>query len=201
MEEYKPNSYKYQQEQREKKLVPEKKVESVVRSAAKTKKKSDFRKLADIFIPEDISSVKSYILMDVIIPAIKDGIEDIVHALLRGESGRSSRRSTVSKVSYDTKFKSAGDRRDYNTIHVRNGFDYDDIIFDNRGDAEAVLSAMDDIIDTFGVVSVGDLYDLAEVSTNNYTVNKYGWSDIRGANVIRVRDGYMIKLPKALPLN
>ena len=30
---------------------------------------------------------------------------------------------------------------------------------------------------------------------------KYGWTDIRNASVIRVRDGYMIKLPKALPLN
>ena len=37
--------------------------------------------------------------------------------------------------------------------------------------------------------------------SGNYTDNKYGWTDIRNASVIRVRDGYMIKLPKALPLN
>jgi hypothetical protein len=50
------------------------------------------------------------------------------------------------------------------------------------------------------LVSVADLYDLVGV-TGNYTDNKYGWTDIRSASVIRVRDGYMLKLPKALPLN
>ena len=54
--------------------------------------------------------------------------------------------------------------------------------------------------EAYQVVSVADFYDLVGVS-GNYTDNKYGWTDIRNASVIRVRDGYMIKLPKALPLN
>jgi hypothetical protein len=37
--------------------------------------------------------------------------------------------------------------------------------------------------------------------TGNYTDNKYGWTDIRSASVNRTRDGYALKLPKALPLN
>jgi hypothetical protein len=60
---------------------------------------------------------------------------------------------------------------------------------------------MDDIINRYGVVSVGDLYDLAGISTTNYTVNKYGWTNIRSAHVVRTRDGYLLKLPRALPLN
>ena len=66
--------------------------------------------------------------------------------------------------------------------------------------AEDVLERMDELIATYQVVSVADFYDLVGVS-GNYTDNKYGWTDIRNASVIRVRDGYMIKLPKALPLN
>ena len=52
----------------------------------------------------------------------------------------------------------------------------------------------------YGTVSVADLYDLVGIS-GNYTDNKYGWTNIRNAEPIRVRDGYMLKLPKALPLN
>lgn len=60
---------------------------------------------------------------------------------------------------------------------------------------------MNDIISQYGVVSVLDLYDLADVSTDNYAANKYGWTDISGCKAIRVRDGYILKLPRALPLN
>ena len=76
----------------------------------------------------------------------------------------------------------------------------DDIILESRGEAEDVLERMDELIATYQLVSVADFYDLVGVS-GNYTDNKYGWTDIRNASVIRVRDGYMIKLPKALPLN
>ena len=62
------------------------------------------------------------------------------------------------------------------------------------------MSRMDEIVGTYGTVSVADLYDLVGI-TGAYTDNKYGWTDIRSASVVRVRDGYMIKLPRALPLN
>ena len=74
------------------------------------------------------------------------------------------------------------------------------MILDNRGEAEDVLSRMDELVATYGLVSVADFYDLVGI-TGNWTDNKYGWTDIRSANVVHVREGYIIKLPKALPLN
>ena len=63
---------------------------------------------------------------------------------------------------------------------------------------------MNELIDTYGMVSVADFYDLVGLQCN-YTDNKYGWTDIRNASVVRVRDndgnGYLIKLPKIQPLN
>ena len=70
----------------------------------------------------------------------------------------------------------------------------------SEGEAEDVLSRMDELIDTYGVVSVADLYDLVGISCN-YTDNKYGWTNLRNAEPVRVRDGYMLKLPKALPID
>lgn len=202
MEEYKPNSHKYKEDQN--RSVPEKKVEKVIAGTVKSKKKSEIRKFTDVFVSEDINNVKSYILLDVLIPAIKKAISDIVtngiDMILYGETGKTKSNSTASKVSYRSYYDGRNDRRDYSAIRTKTGYNYDDIIFDNRGEAEDVLSRMDELISTYGLVSVADLYDLVGI-TGNYTDNKYGWTDIRSAAVIRVRDGYMLKLPKALPLN
>lgn len=204
MNEYKSNSHKSKEAQNNAQ-TSEKKIEKVVTGSAKPKKKNEIQKFADVFISEDVGNVKSYIVWDVLVPAFKKAIYDIVtngiDMILYGESGRTKKNSTASKVSYRSYYEKENDRRDYPTRKIKTGYDYDNIVFESRGDAEAVLEAMIDIIDQYGVVSVGDLYDLADMSVDNYTLNKYGWTDIRNASVNRVRDGYMLKLPKALPLN
>ena len=202
MEEYKPNSHKSKEAQKE--SIPEKKVEKIITGTVKSKKKSEIQKFTDIFISEDVNNVKSYILLDVLVPAIKKAISDIVtngiDMILYGGTGRTKSNSTASKISYRSYYDGGNCRRDYSASRTKTGYNYDDIILDNRGEAEDVLSRMDELISTYGLVSVADLYDLVGI-TGNYTDNKYGWTDIRSAQPIRVRDGYMLKLPKALPLN
>ena len=75
------------------------------------------------------------------------------------------------------------------------------MIFESRGEAEAALSKMDEVIDVYGTVSVADLYDMCDL-TAPYTSNRYGWSNIQTAEVARLRDGgYVLKLPRALPIS
>lgn len=203
--EYKPNSHKYKAEQAAKRNEQsEKKIEKVVSGTAKTKKKSEISKIKDIFISEDASNVKSYVLMDVLIPAIKKAVLDIVtngtDMILYGDGGGSRRRAPSERVSYRRCYEQRDDRS-IDRVRTRTGYSYDDIIVANRGEAEEVLSRMDELIDQYGVVSVGDLYDLVGI-TGNYTDQKYGWTNIRTAEPQRLRDGgYMLKLPKALPID
>lgn len=206
MEEYKPNSHAYKEEQKTADSpVPKKKFEKVVTGTVKTKKKSEAHKLLDIFLPEDITSVKSYILYDILVPAVKRFVSDSVDAILYPGGDGPRRKTAASKVSYASYYGRDRDRRVDPPSRVKNGFDYDDIIFESRGDAEAVLSAMMDAINQYNMVSVADLYDIAEVSTTNYAANRYGWTDIRdisNAEPVRLRDGgYILKLPRAMPLN
>lgn len=195
---YPNNSHKYREKQKE---HAEKKIEKV--ASGKIKKKNEVRKLADVFIADDVSNVKSYVVMDIIIPAVKKAISDVVtngvDMILYGESGRSKKRSTVDHVSYNRFSDKRDDRRDYRT--TKRGFDLDDIIFDTRGDAEAVRDQMEDVIDNYGFVTVADLYDMAQLTAPPYTSTKYGWTNIRYAEVVRVRDGYIIKLPRAMPID
>ena len=56
------------------------------------------------------------------------------------------------------------------------------------------------MIEEFGMASVLNLYDLIGV-TAPFTADKYGWTDIRNATAVRVRDGYLLKLPRVMPLD
>ena len=196
--EYKPNSHRSKEEQQKKERE---KLEKVVSGTAKIKKKSGTRKLADTLISEDASTVKTYIVSDVLIPAAKKLISDIVRdgieMLLYGTTGSGKRSSKSAYVAYD-RFSDRRDDRYRSEPRAR--FDYNDIIFETRGEAEIVRSQMDEVIDRYGFVTVADMYDLAGL-TEPYTANKYGWTSIRSAEVVRARDGYVLKLPRAVPID
>jgi hypothetical protein len=200
--EYKANSHKSKELQQN--APEEKRVSKVVNGAVRTKKKNEIGKLADVFISEDVSKVKSYVLMDVLIPAVKKAISDIVtngiDMILYGESGRTKKRSNVDYVSY----RSYSDRRDeprYESGRSRERFHYDDLVFDNRGEAEAVRMEMIHCLKKYGIVTVQDLYDIADV-TAPYTSNKFGWTSLEGVEPVRLRDGgYILKLPRAMAID
>lgn len=202
MNEYTPNSNKYKKEQAA--YPDKKKVEKIVRGKVKTKKKGELSKLSDVFIAEDIRNVGSYAFMDVLVPAIKDAVFNIVSdglsMMLFGSTKGSKKRSVTDRVSYNRYYHGDRDRdRDDRSPRSR-GYSFDDIYLDTRVEAEEVLNAMDDIRDQYGMVTVADLNDLVG-KTGQYTDNKYGWTSLRTAEVVRTRDGYMLKLPRAMAID
>lgn len=200
MAEY-PNNSHSAREKSDAAGTPDKKLEKVVTCAAKTRKKSEVRKLANIFVPEDTENVKSYILTDVIIPGIKNAIADVVSIMLFGDSGRiGSKKDGRSRIAYQKYYDDRrDDRREYGRPRAV-GFDYDDIVFESRGDADLVLDQLESAIANYGIASVADLYDLAGITCRNYTANRYGWTDIQSAKVVRVREGYILQLPRAVQI-
>lgn len=194
MEDYKPNSNKYKAQQNE--LVQRKKYEKAVSGTVKVRKKSELRKFADIFIAEDLGTIKSYIIKDVLIPTIKKALSEIIKGgsdmLLYGESKKSS--SPGTKISYMGYYKEQNNNP--RPVLTRQTYEYEDLIFDSRGDAEAVIQSLQDIIDEYQIARVADLYELAGVTNFVNTANSYGWTNINEAKVVPTRDGYVIKLPK-----
>lgn len=204
-QEYKSNSYKSKEAvlaapAETKNAETEKRVEKPVVQGKVQTKKNTIHRFTDVFISEDIANVKSYILMDVLVPAIKKAVSDIVtngvDMILYGETGRNKNRSSGSKIQY----VDYSNRRSYDEprsiSNNRNGLNFDDLKFERRRDAEAVLDQMVEVIEHFGFVTVSDMYDMADV-TAPFTGNKYGWTNVRNAEVVSSRDGYLIKLPKA----
>lgn len=203
MAEYKSNSHKSKQEEREK-------LQPIAKGKKVEKKPESFK---DMF-KANSSSIKEYIIMDILIPTAKRTISEIVGSssdilvdtidtILFGEKrSRSRRRSGSGRTSYYKYYDDRDRGRDRDRPARVRGYEFDDIILETRREAEEVLDRMEDLIDTYKIVSVADLYDLVGIS-GNYTDNKYGWSNLRSARVesLRYGDGYILKLPKALPLD
>lgn len=194
MAELKPNSHRYKAEQKEESVEREKR-QKVVGGKVATKK-NNARKFADIFIAEDIGSVKDHVLMEILVPAISNTILDIItnaaDMVFGKYSGNKKRKG--SRISYSRYSDPREERRSGTRAQSR--FDYEDIIFDSYGDAEIVLDEMDNLIEKFHEVTVADLYDLAGLNAP-FTANKYGWENIATAKPMRVSGGYALKLPKA----
>ena len=171
------------------------KVDKIVKGKVKTKKKNGI--LAS-FINDDLQDIKKYIVEDVLIPTIKKTITDVVKnsidMFFYGEVSRSNR-SNSSRISYSSYYD-----REREPRSRRNSLLIDDIVLESRAEAEEVLDRLDEMIEEFGMASVLNLYDLIGV-TAPFTADKYGWTDIRNATAVRVRDGYLLKLPRVMPLD
>ena len=185
-----------------------KRVEKVVKGQIVKRKRSILDNFSQTFFGDDTKSVASYVLWDVLIPAAKNTISEMVSTgiemLLFGESkgDRTKRDRGKSYVSYSNFYKDRGrdrgDRQDSFRARARHKFD--DIVIESRGEAEEVLSALVDLIDNYDVATVADFYDLVGL-TGEWSDNKYGWDNLNRATVNRVRDGYILVLPKPLPLD
>lgn len=217
MDTYASNSHKFKQAQKEVQnpTVSEDrpKSEKVITGTAKTKKKNEIRKFADVFISEDMTSIKTFIIEDVVVPAVKNTVSDTVKGIfdiirnsidvaLFGNAG-APRKSSGSKVSYTSYYERERDRRPVGETRNRAQFDFDDIIYVSRGDAQLVLDQMDDMADRYdGVVRVSDMYEFSGLVAP-YTANRYGWTKnvVRNAAVVRGREGYVIKLSPPFPID
>lgn len=174
------------------------------------------KRLKETFVGGDARSVWAYVVMDVLIPAAKDMVADAlttgVERTLFGEgrSGRSRSRGRSSGnngyVAYN-RFTGGGrppfdpdpPRREISR-RGRSSHDFDEIVLDSRGDAEGVIDALFELISRYDQATVADLYELVGIS-GNFTDEKWGWTDIRGAVPTRVRNGYLLELPRPEPLS
>ena len=70
-----------------------------------------------------------------------------------------------------------------------------------RAEADSVIESLFEMISKYESATVADLYELVGID-RKFTDDKWGWSDIRGANAVRVRGGgYLLNLPRPVPLD
>jgi len=194
-------------------VEPEKNVEKVIEGTAIRRKKSLGKRFAEVFVIGDIKGVTQYVLLEVLLPAAKDAVADVassfVERSLFGDTRAGHRRPGMSHsrpsgtpgyVSYN-RFGpgSREEARPNLSRRARATHNFDELLIPTRAEAEMVLSSLYDLIGKYEQATVMDLYDLVG-ETGQYTDNKWGWEDLRGSGVTRSGGGYLLDLPKPVPL-
>lgn len=194
----------------------DKNIEPVVSGEVSSRKKPLGRRLREVFIGGDTKSVVNYVIVDVLIPQAKDMLSEAVtqgfERLIYGDSRPSRRfhsagRAGAQPVQYN-RYAVRGnnplgrvggeDRRP--TASARSSQPLDDILLATRIEAETVLDRMYDLLREYDMVSVSDLYSLLGLSST-YIDQKWGWTNLQSSDIRRVRDGYILILPKTISLD
>lgn len=200
-------------------LVPddkpeEKRILKVVEGEVTRRKKPLGTRMREMFLTANDQSVFEYVLLDVLVPALKDMMSDAVstsveRVLFGGQESRTPRRRTGTNsgafgnnnVNYN-RYSSTQRREDRPTMsrRARQSHDFDEIILASRSEAQNVIDNLIDLISRYETASVADLYRLLDVEFH-YTDEKHGWANLDGAGVRRISNGYLLVLPKTEPLD
>lgn len=194
------------------------KVEKIVEGNVIRRKKPLGRRFAETFIGGNAKTVLAYIVFEVLVPAAKDTIADVVtqgiertlygdarSTTRRGGGGyRPGRSEYVAYNRYATPGSSQGSRtREREDPRMsqrgRAAHDFDEIILDSIGEANEVIEQLIELISRFERATVADLYDLVGIDST-HTDYKWGWTDLRGARATRVGRGYLLDLPQPEPM-
>lgn len=216
MSEFPSNSHKKANADSKENVTETKKVVKITTSDAVLRKKSLGKRFSETFVGGDAKGVGMYVVMDVLIPAAKDMVADAmsqgVERMLFGEVRSSSRRTGMRPggsggyINYNRPQSSptSGYRREEPRVNpsrrARASHNFAEIILPNRIEAEQVIDRLIDLVNRYDTATVADLYDLVGAD-RSYTDDKWGWTDLRGAGVTRIREGYLLDLPRPEPLD
>jgi hypothetical protein len=177
------------------------------------------RRIRASFGGNNLKMVGAAVLAEVIIPTAKDLLSNVIdegsRRMIYGESGsrrRGGMASTVAStlVGNATRIRSTN----YSTISTqtaaaapttlsareRNNFDFSNLAFPERAQVEAIIEAMYDTIEEYGMITVAGLYDLLGQSGTGFTDQKFAWDarTFAGTKPAKIREGWVLDLP--LPL-
>ncbi len=178
--------------QKKEKIIP------VVSGKVKKKGKSFGEKIVDSFINEEVEDVKGYLREEVLIPTIKKTILDVIKMFFYGRSNVPDGSSIVpyNRMSGGRTILMGSSTAPKRTSRKT----FDDIWFENRGDVETVVDNLEMIMESYGVVSVADLFELSGQNTV-FTDNRFGWTDLGAMRVVQSQGGYILKMPPPRPID
>lgn len=207
MEEYKGNSHKLKAESGQNRS-PTTSKRTVVSNTTQVKQKTnELKKTKESFIASDLKTVLEYAWYSIIIPGLKKTLADTIKNgtdMILGQVGRRGDNG-VTRVRYDK--YSSRDSRDVPFDRERDRYSprsntYTDLWFPTIQDAQNVKDAMVEQIAGYGVASILDLYEFSGRSEWITPMhNKYGWMSMRLARIVPDGDGYVLELPKPVPID
>ncbi len=181
-----------------------KKIDYTAPKGKVTLKKSKMNSLGKSVIQGSITDAITLAFTELIIPAGRDLLFNVVtsvsQTLIYGESEPPSTSNGVNRIPYSSISNYNRVGRPTSRVQKIRQRPEDGFIFERKSDADTIIEELREACDSFGVVTVQALYEICD-KTAPYTANKYGWMNLDDARVERTRDGYVLKLPRSMPLD
>lgn len=182
-------------------------VEQVTTGTVIMKKAPLGQRFKSIFFGGDGRSAVRYIAADVLLPAIRNLVVDAttkgIERMVYGEATQ-RRRPTgygyTSRIQYNNPVSRTEVRparlpdQPPSMRSLRR--EPHELVLASRDEAELVLERLMDIIETYEIATVADLYQLTGLPASHVD-NKWGWTNLKSADVKQVREGYLLDLPVA----
>lgn len=187
-------------------VIPAKKVQKVVVGEVVVQKKSLGTKIKGLFVAADFRTVIRYVASDVLLPAARNMIVDAsskgVERMMYGDRAIRQRNfGGGSRFTYNNPIN-RGEYRDPRTSPPALGQsrvprqNRNDFLLASREEAKMVLERMNDILESYELVTVGDLNELVGFPSSHVD-EKWGWTFLGDVEIRQVREGYLIMLPPA----
>jgi hypothetical protein len=184
--------------------VEDKNITPVVAAGATRRKKSLRKQFKETFVAGDARTAVRYAMFEVLLPAARDMVVEGMHQgmekLIFGDSRRRGssypQSGPTGHISYNriSGSRLAGPQRAISRT-ARARHDFDEIVLDQRAEAEEVIDRLFDLVSRYESATVADLYELVGLSAT-HTDHNWGWNDLMGAGVSRIRGGYLLDLPE-----
>jgi hypothetical protein len=188
-----------------------KRVEQVTSAEAVRRRRRLGRQFSHTFFGGDAHTALEYMIGNVILPSVKEmmveaassGFERLIYGEARPRRG-APQANPLGHFAYNRVGQQGPPGRAPQPAAIsrqaRARHSFDDIIINSRQEAEEVLDRLYDLLSKYESASVADLYDLVGIASQ-HTDYKWGWTNLRGAGVGRVRGGgYLFELPEPQPL-
>ena len=163
------------------------------------KKDSEAKRIGKRFFSEDAKTVGSHVVETVVVPSLQkllsDAVKGAIDWLIYGSKG-SRPQTGVGTISYGNYYNRSGVVNPtpiYTNPMLASKptlYAVNDVIIADRGEAEEVLLRMKESITSYGMVG----------QRASFTDQKWGWFDLRTADIIRVEGGFCIRFPKVQPI-
>lgn len=190
-------------------------MEQVATGGVTRKKRSMRKQFSDSFVAGDMKSAMRYAIFDIAFPAARDMVVEMgssaLEKLIFGESRRRGpmyhpQSGPTGVINYARQSASnyAGSRFTTGpqraiSREARAAHNFDELVLDERIEAEQVIDRLFDLVSRYGTATVADLYELVGL-VSTHVDHKWGWTDLAGAGVSRIRSGYLLDLPDPQPL-
>lgn len=193
------------------KPTPPREKKTPIVSGAVLSKRPPQRRLFNFLFAESPRTLGATIGKNIVMPRLKMALEESLNGFLSGMLwGDSTNRPLPNAV---RQAQLRGQMTGYSAISTQGALqqaqsavvqrptsgNYDDVVLPTIQEAENLLVMMIDHLNQYNLVTVGDLYEWADLPVA-VAHNGYGWTNLNSAQIKPVNGGFLLELPRPILL-